>query len=143
MPILLGLPRHRQIRFTLRFRRTITMADERCRARRAHRLTVSGIGAGMSGVGKSKRRNRPRRLERGTRASANTSGPDFTWSRNPGEIADARDPHERRKPVSSAGPASHREYDPAVDLMSRRHPLSSIRAGTSTFAEANSRCALQ
>src|ERR1035437_8728554 len=38
----------------------------------------------------------------GTRASANTSGPDFTWSRNPGEIADARDPHERRKPVSSA-----------------------------------------
>src|SRR5277367_2473588 len=69
MPILPGLPRHRQIRFTVRFRGTITMADERCRARRAHRLTMPGIGleCRVSGVGKSKRRNGPRRLERGRR----------------------------------------------------------------------------
>jgi hypothetical protein len=64
---LLGLARNRQIRFTVRFRRTITITDERRVALRAHRLTMPGIGSGMSGVEKSKRRNGPRRLERGRR----------------------------------------------------------------------------
>jgi hypothetical protein len=42
---------------------------------------------------------------RGTRASANTSGSDFTWRLwGPGEIADLKIRTERRKLVSSAGP---------------------------------------
>jgi hypothetical protein len=40
----------------------------------------------------------------GTRASANTSGPDFTWAVDAGEIADPKIRTERRKLVSSAGP---------------------------------------
>src|SRR4249919_115910 len=40
---------------------------------------------------------------RGTRASANTSGPDFTVTFWPGEIAEQKLRTERRKPVSSAG----------------------------------------
>jgi len=44
----------------------------------------------------------------GTRASANTSGPDFTWGQRPGEIADPGIRTERRKPVSSAGPSFER-----------------------------------
>ena len=42
----------------------------------------------------------------GTRASANTSGPDFTWAKIAGEIADLKLRTERRKLVSSAGPVS-------------------------------------
>jgi hypothetical protein len=41
----------------------------------------------------------------GTRASANTSGPDFTWAKIAGEIADLKIRTERRKLVSSARPA--------------------------------------
>jgi hypothetical protein len=40
----------------------------------------------------------------GTRASANTSGPDFNRGLGPCEIADLKIRTERRKPVSSAGP---------------------------------------
>jgi hypothetical protein len=43
---------------------------------------------------------------RETRASANTSGPDFTWAKIAGEIADLKIRTERRKLVSSAGPVS-------------------------------------
>src|SRR5665647_3549047 len=55
----------------------------------------------------------------GTRASANTSGPDFAWRLEPGEIADLMIRTERRKLVSSAGPVSDksepsRKFDPAV-----------------------------
>jgi hypothetical protein len=55
----------------------------------------------------------------GTRASANTSGPDFTWAKIAGEIADLKIRTERRKLVSSAGPVflranSFRKCDPAV-----------------------------
>jgi len=66
----------------------------------------------------------------GTRASANTSGPDFTWAKIAGEIADLKIRTERRKLVSSAGPVFVRanSFENAIqpfDLMSRRHPLSS------------------
>jgi hypothetical protein len=66
----------------------------------------------------------------GTRASANTSGPDFTWAKIAGEIADLKIRTERRKLVSSAGPVFGRanSFENAIqpfDLMSRRHPLSS------------------
>src|SRR5712671_4029385 len=50
-----------------------------------------------------------------------------------GEIADLGDPHRTKKLVSSAGPvferanSAERSIQP-FDLMSRRHPLSSIRA---------------
>jgi hypothetical protein len=43
---------------------------------------------------------------RETRASANTSGPNFTWAKIAGEIADLKIRTERRKLVSSAGPVS-------------------------------------
>jgi len=67
---------------------------------------------------------------RETRASANTSGPDFTWAKIAGEIADLKIRTERRKLVSSAGPVFVRanSFENAIqpfDLMSRRHPLSS------------------
>jgi hypothetical protein len=69
-------------------------------------------------------------VPKGTRASANTSGPDFTWAKSAGEIADLMVRTERRKLVSSAGPVLdkdkplERSIQP-FDLMSRRHPLSS------------------
>jgi hypothetical protein len=54
----------------------------------------------------------------GTRASANTSGPDFDRGLGPCEIADLKIRTERRKPVSSAGPvfkrANSSNSDPAV-----------------------------
>jgi hypothetical protein len=54
----------------------------------------------------------------GTRASANTSGSDFTEGFEPGEIADHWIRTERRKPVSSAGTIfserTPRNRDPAV-----------------------------
>jgi hypothetical protein len=63
----------------------------------------------------------------GTRASANTSGPDFTLGFGPGEIAELEIRTERRKPVSSAGPFSRANSLKITiqpfDLMSRRHPL--------------------
>jgi hypothetical protein len=75
----------------------------------------------------------------GTRASANTSGPDFTGSLRAigprtSEIANhLKIRTERRKPVSSAGPTFGGSKLPQMtiqpfDLMSRRHPLSSTRA---------------
>ena len=48
----------------------------------------------------------PALAARETRASANTSGPDFTWAKIAGEIADLKLRTERRKLVSSAGPVS-------------------------------------
>jgi hypothetical protein len=56
---------------------------------------------------------------RGTRASANTSGSDFTLGFGPGEIAELDEIRtERRKPVSSAGPVLEEralpQFDPAV-----------------------------
>jgi len=70
---------------------------------------------------------------RGTRASANTSGSDFTQTRTAGEIADPKIRTERRKTVSSAGPVfdGSKPFETTIrpfDLMSRRHPLSSTRA---------------
>src|ERR1700761_2878275 len=54
----------------------------------------------------------------GTRASANTSGPDFDRGPGPCEIADLKIRTERRKLVSSAGPifkrANPSNSDPAV-----------------------------
>jgi hypothetical protein len=54
----------------------------------------------------------------GTRASANTSGPDFDRGLGPCEIADLKIRTERRKLVSSAGPvfkrANSSNSDPAV-----------------------------
>jgi hypothetical protein len=55
----------------------------------------------------------------GTRASANTSGPDFMAGFEPDEIADLEIRTERRKLVSSAGPVFvkselFRKDDPAV-----------------------------
>jgi hypothetical protein len=44
------------------------------------------------------------RHRQGTRASANTSGPDLNRALRPGEIADLKIRTERRKLVSSAGP---------------------------------------
>jgi hypothetical protein len=65
------------------------MADQRCASTlRVHQLTVSGCWRWNVGGGEIKTPERTSAI--GTRASANTSGPDFTWSRNPGEIADAR-----------------------------------------------------
>ena len=50
-------------------------------------------------------------------------------ARAPGETAERAFRNERRKTVSSAVPRFQvRKFDPAVDLMSRRHPLSSTRA---------------
>src|ERR1700682_5255090 len=40
---------------------------------------------------------------RGTRASANTSGSDFTWALGPVKLRGKGTRTERRKPVSSAG----------------------------------------
>src|SRR5689334_2365995 len=66
------------------------------------------------------------------RASANTSGPDLSPSaiRPRVNLRNERPPRtERRKTVSSAVPIlKGGSSDPAVDLMSRRHPLSSTRA---------------
>jgi hypothetical protein len=45
----------------------------------------------------------------GTRASANTSGPDFTWAKIAGEIADLKIRTERRKLISSAGPVFEKQ----------------------------------
>lgn len=67
----------------------------------------------------------------GTRASANTSGPDFTWAeKSPVKLRSKGIRTERRKLFSSAGPVFElfeRSIQP-FDLMSRRHPLSSTRA---------------
>src|ERR1700682_4028052 len=81
------------------------------------------LGGGISAPALSAR-------AQGTRASANTSGPDFTWAKIAGEIADLKIRTERRKLVSSAGPVFVRanSFENAIqpfDLMSRRHPLSS------------------
>jgi hypothetical protein len=70
---------------------------------------------------------------RGTRASANTSGSDFTRTKTVGEIADRQIRTVRRKTVSSAGPVfdGSKPFETTIrpfDLMSRRHPLSSTRA---------------
>ncbi|HYS86283.1 MAG TPA: hypothetical protein VEN78_14970 [Bradyrhizobium sp.] len=67
---------------------------------------------------------------RGTRASANTSGPDFTWAKIAGEIADLKLRTERRKTCffCRTGFVRANSFENAIqpfDLMSRRHPLSS------------------
>ena len=96
----------------------------------AHRATRPGPSSTCDNPGKAKAPARA--AAQGTRASANTSGPDFTWAEDAGEIADPKIRTERRKLVSSAGPILAERTlpnrDPAVDLMSRRHPLSSTRA---------------
>jgi hypothetical protein len=65
---------------------------------------------------------------RRTRASANTSGPDFTMARRP--LVKLRspffgEPHRTKKTRFFC--RTVKANDPTVDLMSRRHPLSSIR----------------
>src|SRR5207245_10082571 len=80
-----------------------------------------------------------------TRASANTSGPDSTLARRP--------PVKLRSPLRRTAPNEEnlfllpdrplasepaQENDPTVDLMSRRHPLSSTR----TFEKALMTCRL-
>src|ERR1700687_5305325 len=79
----------------------------------------------------------------GTRASANTSGPDFTSSfenplgvLEPVKLRTAGIHTERRKPgffcrTGFRASELFRNNDPAVDLMSRRPPLSSTRADPS------------
>jgi hypothetical protein len=65
-----------------------------------------------------------------TRASANTSGSNFTMGLRPGEIAKPKsDPHRTKKNrffyrTGSKGCPSAKAIQP-LDLMSRRHPLSS------------------
>ncbi len=85
----------------------------------------------------------------GTRASANTSGPDLGQdlgvNLGPGEIAEPVDPHRTKKLVSSAGPLFENENSiQPFDLMSRRHPLSSTGAVRSNrvkqIAEAQVTC---
>jgi hypothetical protein len=71
----------------------------------------------------------------GTRASANTSGPDFTLGPRPREIAKLQgDPHRTKKNLFllpdrflKERALSKNTIQP-FDLMSRRHPLSSTRA---------------
>src|SRR5437870_4537873 len=81
----------------------------------------------------------------GTRASANTSGPDSTLARRP--LVKLRSPPRGAAPneenlfllpdrTLASEPA--KENDPTVDLMSRRHPLSSTR----TFEKALMTCRL-
>src|SRR5882724_2101054 len=82
----------------------------------------------------------------GTRASANTSGPDFTSSfenslgvLEPVKLRTAGIHTERRKMFSSAGPVFERANSFEItiqpfDLMSRRHPLSSTGADLSKSA---------
>src|SRR4051812_34742117 len=66
---------------------------------------------------------------RGTRASANTSGSDFTRTRTVGEIADLADPHRTKKNrfFCRTGFRWSKPFETTIrpfDLMSRRHPLS-------------------
>jgi hypothetical protein len=91
---------------------------------------VGRVGAGKNRrAGSEKAQAIGTKASRGTRASANTSGPDFTAGLGPMKLRMVKDTRtERRKPVSSAGPALKDDLpksDPTVDLMSRRHPLSS------------------
>jgi hypothetical protein len=66
----------------------------------------------------------------GTRASANTSGPDLDQVFGPVKLRSLLGSATNEENfVSSAGPVfGKRKFDPAVDLMSRRHPLSSTGA---------------
>jgi hypothetical protein len=68
----------------------------------------------------------------GTRASANTSGPDSTWQRAPVKLRTSISAPNEENLFSSAGPISDkRVFEKSIqpfDLMSRRHPLSSTRA---------------
>jgi len=78
----------------------------------------------------------------GTRASANTSGPDFTWSLEPGEIADRWSaPNEENLFLLPDRFSKSRLLEMTIqpfDLMSRRHPLSSTRAiNLNLLREAN------
>ena len=63
-----------------------------------------------------------------TRASANTSGPDSTMARRP--LVKLRGSLRRAAPneENSFLLPDRKENGPTVDLMSRRHPLSSIRS---------------
>jgi hypothetical protein len=67
-----------------------------------------------------------------TRASANTSGPDFTWSFAAGEIADQKSaPNEENLFLLRDRFLKSELFKNTIqpfDLMSRRHPLSSTRA---------------
>jgi hypothetical protein len=77
----------------------------------------------------------------GTRASANTSGPDFTLGFEPDEIADQRSaPNEENLFLLpdriSWSKLLERTIQP-FDLMSRRHPLSSTRASGLKSASRN------
>ena len=82
----------------------------------------------------------------GTRASANTSGPDLDQALGPVKLRSHWIRNERRKLVSSAGPVFERVENSIqpFDLMSRRHPLSSTGAVRSNrvkqIAEAQVTC---
>jgi len=76
----------------------------------------------VGNVGRTTASGRPA----GARASANTSGPDFPQAESSSEIADRLgNPHRTKKTRFFCRIGNN---DPAVDLMSRRHPLSSLRA---------------
>jgi hypothetical protein len=81
---------------------------------------ASRAGSGSEGV------------PQGTRASANTSGPDFTWAKTAGEIADQRSaPNEENSFLLPDRFSKNELFESTIqpfDLMSRRHPLSSTRA---------------
>jgi hypothetical protein len=99
-------------------------------------------------LGRSAAQLRRRRQERGrrrTRQDQISLGPqDHSGFKTAGKIADHEIRTERRKPVSSAGPVFERANSlertiQPFDLMSRRHPLSSMEPPELEFAsrEAN------
>src|ERR1700730_1498059 len=91
-------------------------------------------------AGQSKRRTRPRRLERGRRRTRQDKISRGAVTPMKLRMQGIRTNEE--KPFLLPDRVSRRKYDPAVDLMSRRHPLSAIRAVTLKSAGANYRCAL-
>jgi hypothetical protein len=117
-------PLDRRIRFTLPFRQRITI-----RRNRAGRRQPSAQGGAANGINGFRGRQESRSAGlngvktenpgiRGTRASANTSGPDFTGALGPDEIADQRSaPNEENLfllPDRFSRSELFRKDDPAV-----------------------------
>jgi hypothetical protein len=110
----------------LRYRRTMTIADNRLpdAARAALEATISNFGKSRTGTALGQ-------WNEGVGEHVRTK----SHLKALGELRETAEPEglrtERRKPVSSAGPVFGSEAprnDPAVDLMSRRHPLSPVCA---------------
>jgi hypothetical protein len=130
--VLQGLLPFFRIWFTVPFRETITIGRKRvaiCRCHRPPPVEAEAAGAHRRAAPPSRTANAQKAPARcrgcsgpvsgdlriwrragrcqhrqGTRASANTSGPDLNRALRPGEIADLKIRTERRKLVSSAGP---------------------------------------